>query len=47
MKAPTSYEIMEKYLNQEKNMDYIAVLKKRWLEYDVTIMCDGWIDPTR
>lgn len=49
LKAPISYEVMGKYLNQNKRYleKYIAILKKQWPEYGITIMCDDWIDPIR
>ncbi|XP_077219376.1 uncharacterized protein LOC143853475 [Tasmannia lanceolata] len=49
VKAPTSYEVMNKYLPMEvaELEEYINGLKKQWAEYGVTIMCDGWTGPTR
>lgn len=49
IKASTACEVMGKYQNHENKLidDYIGVLKKKWLEYGVTIMSDGWTSPTR
>ncbi|XP_077247296.1 uncharacterized protein LOC143887072 [Tasmannia lanceolata] len=49
VKAPTSYEIMNKYLPMEVKelKEYIKGLKNQWPEYGVTIMSDGWTSPTR
>ncbi|XP_077249199.1 uncharacterized protein LOC143888647 [Tasmannia lanceolata] len=49
VKAPTSYEIMNKYLPMEVKelKEYINGLKNKWPEYGVTIMSDGWTGPMR
>ncbi|XP_077232424.1 uncharacterized protein LOC143869749 [Tasmannia lanceolata] len=49
VKAPTSYEIMNKYLPLEVEdlKKYINGLKQQWPEYGVTIMTDGWTGSTR
>ena len=43
VKAPTDYDIMNKYLKSEKEEleSYIDSLKRQWPAYRVTIMCDG------
>ncbi|XP_077249140.1 uncharacterized protein LOC143888581 [Tasmannia lanceolata] len=49
VKAPTSYEIMNKYLPLEVEdlAKYINGLKQQWPEYGVTIMTDGWTGTLR
>ncbi|XP_077215765.1 uncharacterized protein LOC143850392 [Tasmannia lanceolata] len=49
VKAPTSYEIMNKYLPMgvKELKEYINGLKNQWPEYVVTIMSNGWTGPTR
>ncbi|XP_042520076.1 uncharacterized protein LOC122093712 [Macadamia integrifolia] len=49
VKRPTPDEIARPYLDTiAKEVDeYIEEFKYKWLEYEVTIMCDGWSGPTR
>lgn len=49
VKTSTTYEVMGKYLDHKKELlnGYIGGLKKKWLEYEVIIMCDGWTGPTK
>ena len=48
IKAPSPYEIKNKYLDMEyKDMeDYVNLQRKKWKTYGCTIMCDGWTVPT-
>ena len=43
------YEIKSKYLEMEyKDMEaYVNIQREKWETYGCTIMCDGWIGPTK
>ena len=43
------YEIKRKYLEMEyKDMKvYVNIQREKWKTYGCTIMCDGWIAPTK
>ena len=49
IEPPSPYEIKNKYLDMEyKDMeDYVNIQREKWKTYGCTIMCDGWIDPTK
>ena len=49
IEAPSPYEIKNKYLDMEyKDMeDYVNLQREKWKTYGCTIMCDGWINPTK
>ena len=49
IEPPSPYEIKNKYLDMEyKDIeDYVNIQREKWKTYGCTIMCDGWIDPTK
>ena len=49
IEPPSPYEIKHKYLDMEyKDMEtYVNIQKEKWKTYGCTIMCDGWIGPTK
>ena len=49
IEPPSPCEIKSKYLEMEyKDMqDYVKIQKEKWKTYGCTIMCDGWIKPTK
>ena len=49
IESPSPYEIKNKYLDMEyKDMeDYVNLQRAKRKTYGCTIMCDGWIGPTK
>ena len=49
IELPSPYEIKSKYLVMEyKDMEaYVNIQREKWKTYGCTIICDGWIEPTK
>ena len=49
IESPSQYEIKSKYLEMKyKDMEaYVNIQRKKLETYGCTIMCDGWIGPTK